>query len=91
MKAQSGFRVNFKCYQRSVESLEPTLLRVLTLSRNSRRQLSEYQNEFIALIQYELIRCANMNSTKLSEGKYDSFNLMLDASSDSFTKNLTRN
>ena len=40
-KAQSGFRVNFKCYQRSSETSELTLLRVLTLSRSSRRQLSE--------------------------------------------------
>ena len=38
VKAQSGFRVKFKCYQRSLESLEPTLLRALTLLRNSRRR-----------------------------------------------------
>ena len=67
VKAQSGFRVNFKCYQRSVESLEPTLLRVLTLSSNSRRQLhvSEYQNEFIA---YNMnLLALHMNSTKLCQ------------------------
>ena len=38
VKAQSGFRVNFKCCQRSLES---NLLRVSTLSHNIRRQLSE--------------------------------------------------
>ena len=45
VEAQSGFRVTIECYERSSE---PTLLRVLTLSRNSRRQLPEYQNEVIA-------------------------------------------
>ena len=79
VKAQSGFRVTIVCYKRSSE---PTLLRMLTLSQNNWRQLSEYyQNEFIASHAYELNKAG-------SERNYDSFNPMLDISSDSFTKNL---
>ena len=59
MKAQSGFRVTIKCYNRSSEL---TLLRVLMLSHNSRRQLPEYQNEFFAYLNF---LATHMNSTKL--------------------------